>query len=667
MLKPENSAARFRTDINGLRAWAVVAVILYHFGVRGFSGGFVGVDIFFVISGFLMTGIVVKGLEQGRFSLLEFYLARARRIVPALLALCAVLLALGWFLLMPPDYLMLSTHAIASLLFLSNLKYWDEAGYFDLASHEKWLLHTWSLSVEWQFYLLLPLFLWAAWRLLPGRSVQAWSVFFAMLASFGASILATASHPSGAFFMLHTRAWEMLAGGLVFLLAPSLSLTPRQRRWLELAGFVLILGVVAVLDKNSAWPGWRAALPVAAAMMVLLANRTSPWTNSRPAQWLGDRSYSLYLWHWPVCVALVYAERQELPLAIAGGMLGTLLLGDLSYRWIENPTRRLLGRGKFVPDTAALLLVSMLVLIPALLVRQQDGISGRFAPALELAAAEAGNFNPHRAACHAYKGSTSPSCVYDGHGGLGGHDWKLIVVGDSHAGAIVSAVAQAQAGADAGDSSDAGVVQWTYTGCAFVPGMRRLASPANTEKDYRCNEFIAWATSRLDVLPANLPLLIVNRYPAATPARNEHILPAPMVSFSKVYASATAEFFADFASHITSSSCELARRRPVYLMRPLPEMEVDVPRIQSRRMAFGLAADISISMQQYREKNAWVWAAQDAARAQCGVHILDPLPYLCHAGRCYGSKDGRPLYHDDNHLSEFGNRLLLPMFAAIVR
>ena len=655
MLKPENSPSRFRTDINGLRAWAVVAVILYHFGVRGFSGGFVGVDIFFVISGFLMTGIVVKGLEQGRFSLIEFYLARARRILPALLALCAILLALGWLLLMPPDYQMLSTHAIASLLFLSNLKYWDEAGYFDLASHEKWLLHTWSLSVEWQFYLLLPLFLWAAWRLLPGKTVQAWSLFCGLLMSLAASMLVTASHPVSAFFMLHTRAWEMLAGGLVCMLAPRVSFTPQHRRWLETLGFLLILVSVAVFDKSTAWPGWRAMLPVAAAMMVLLANRVSLWSNSKPAQWLGDRSYSLYLWHWPVCVALVYAELQVLPLAIAGGMVFTLVLGDLSYRWIENPTRRLLGRGNSFQGTGALLLASILVLIPATLVREQEGVNGRFAPELELAAAEAHNANPRRAECHAHKGKESPSCVY------GGHDWKLIVAGDSHAGAIVSAVAQAQAGADAG------VVQWTYSGCAFVPGMRRLASPANTEKDYRCNEFIVWAKSRLDVLPGNLPLVIVNRYPAAAIARNEMTLPAPEVYFSKMYTSATPEFFTEFAHHITSSSCELAKRRPVYLVRPLPEMDVDVPRIQSRRMAFGLASDISISMQQYRERSAWVWAAQDAARAQCGVHILDPLPYLCRDGRCYGSKNGRPLYHDDNHLSEFGNKLLLPMFAEVFR
>ena len=126
-----------RRDINGLRAWAVVAVVFYHFQVPGFNGGFVGVDVFFVISGFLMTGIVVKGLEQARFSVVGFYIARARRIVPALLGLCAFLLSVGWFVLLPLDYQTLSTHVIASLGVISNFKFWDEAGYFDIASHEK--------------------------------------------------------------------------------------------------------------------------------------------------------------------------------------------------------------------------------------------------------------------------------------------------------------------------------------------------------------------------------------------------------------------------------------------------------------------------------------------------------------------------------------------------
>ncbi len=219
MTHPFTRATKFREDINGLRAWAVVIVILFHFGVPGFSGGFIGVDVFFVISGFLMTRIVIRGLENNKLSIIDFYMARARRIIPALLALCTVLLGLGWFVLVPPDYEKLGSHAVSSAAFVSNIKYWAETGYFDSASHEKWLLHTWSLSVEWQFYILLPVALWAVWRVKPGRSAQIWAIATCLLASLLASVLTTAHSPATAFFMLHTRAWEMLSGGLVFLLS----------------------------------------------------------------------------------------------------------------------------------------------------------------------------------------------------------------------------------------------------------------------------------------------------------------------------------------------------------------------------------------------------------------------------------------------------------------
>jgi len=178
-------AADFRADINGLRAVAVLAVVLYHFGVAGFSGGFVGVDVFFVISGYLMSRIILAPLAEQRFSVLRFYLARARRIFPALAVLGALLLAYGWFALSPMDYKLLAKHAGASLLFFSNQVYWKESGYFDADAHEKWLLHTWSLSVEWQFYLLYPLLIVAVHRLFrrPGGVAGALgAVFLASLA-----------------------------------------------------------------------------------------------------------------------------------------------------------------------------------------------------------------------------------------------------------------------------------------------------------------------------------------------------------------------------------------------------------------------------------------------------------------------------------------------------
>ena len=163
---------KFRKDINGLRAIAVVAVLLFHFNPSWMPGGFAGVDVFFVISGFLMTGIIFRGIEQENFSILKFYVARANRIIPALALLCLVLMIFGWFYLTPFDYRILGKHVASSIGFLSNVMYWREAGYFDAASLEKWLLHTWTLSVEWQFYILYPLILVAMRKFLSIKTMK---------------------------------------------------------------------------------------------------------------------------------------------------------------------------------------------------------------------------------------------------------------------------------------------------------------------------------------------------------------------------------------------------------------------------------------------------------------------------------------------------------------
>ena len=647
----------FRADINGLRAWAVVAVILYHFGVPGFRGGFVGVDVFFVISGFLMTSIIVPGLDNGSFHLGRFYLARARRIIPALAVLCAVLLALGWLVLMAPDYRQLGTHVVYSLSFLSNVEFWKEAGYFDAASHEKWLLHTWSLSVEWQFYLLLPLALWATWRAKPGRSGQTLVIAGGLLLSCGASIGLTATDPGASFFLLPTRAWEMLAGGLVFLLGQPTLLTPPGRRMLERGGLLLIVFPVAVFDQTSAWPGWRAMLPVSAAALVIAANGSSRMTGNRAAQWLGDRSYSLYLWHWPIYVGLCYLEMNTSALALCAALLLTLLFGHLSTLLVERPAKTWLSSTPW-RAAAAIALALFAVVLPGIGVWKMQGIAGRFSPAVEVAAAEAANVNVRREQCHVAKGATSPACIY------GGERARVMLVGDSHANTIVTALAAA------GMSGKAGVVQWTYSGCVFVPDMKMTpVFMAKMAQSYQCTEFNDWVQHQSNAAPAGMPVVIAGRYAAAASGADEEAGGArsPSVYFSTVYPTPAPAFLKEFSAHIVSTACQAAKQRPVYLLRPIPELGVHVPKMMSRRLSLGGNGEVSISMKDYMLRNGWIIAAQDQAHAACGVKILDPLPVLCHEGRCYGTQAGRALYSDDNHLSEFGNKLLVPMFAEVFR
>ncbi|MFC4931733.1 acyltransferase family protein [Massilia sp. GCM10023247] len=647
----------FRLDINGLRAWAVLAVVLYHFGVPGFAGGFVGVDVFFVISGYLMTGIVVRGLERGSFSLFDFYMARGRRIIPALAVLCLVLLVLGWFFLLPPDYRLLGSHTGYSLAFLSNIEYFREAGYFDSASHEKWLLHTWSLSVEWQFYMVLPIVLLAAWRLVPGRRMQLWVVAAGFAASFLGSVLVTRENPSAAFFLLHTRAWEMLGGGLVLLLGQAVSLDERSRRWIERTGLLLILVSVAVFDKDAAWPGYLALLPVAASMMVVFANNSSVFTGNRVAQWLGERSYSLYLWHWPVCVALVYGELQHEPLAIAGGLLLTLILGHLSYAIVERHGKTVLGQGNW--RAAGMLAAAVLLALgPALAVWRAGGVDGRFSPAVELAAAEAGNYHPRRSRCHTTLGSVSPACHY----GAGGRERTALLVGDSHASVLVSALARSATAARAG------VVQLSYSGCPYLPGMKmRDEVLAKLPRTYQCTAFNDWVRAQIAGAPADTPVVIAGRYASLVLGHNEasdRVVPAAY--FTTEHETLTPAVVKEFARQIVSTACEAAKGgRPVYLVRPIPEMGRHVPKLASRRMSLGMGGEVSVARADYMRRNGWVWAAQDQAARQCGVKVIDPTAYLCRGGRCYGTLQGRPVYFDDDHLSEAGNALIAPLFGQV--
>jgi peptidoglycan/LPS O-acetylase OafA/YrhL len=241
---------QFRKSINALRALAVLSVVLFHFKVPGFEGGFAGVDVFFVISGFLMTGIIVNGVQQQNFFLLGFYASRARRIIPALLVLCVTLLVFG-YLYLPLDDLRETIRTIkSSLLFSSNFSFAESGNYFAAPLHENWLLHTWSLSVEWQFYLLYPVLIMGLHKCFGADKTRFALVALALI-SLLASIVVTRVNPTFAFYMLPARAWEMIAGGLVFLFPLRLS----QRGGAICEGFGLAIAV-SVLGFSAAdlWP-----------------------------------------------------------------------------------------------------------------------------------------------------------------------------------------------------------------------------------------------------------------------------------------------------------------------------------------------------------------------------------------------------------------------------
>ncbi|PTX10675.1 peptidoglycan/LPS O-acetylase OafA/YrhL [Pontibacter mucosus] len=330
---PKNS---FRYDINALRAIAVLGVLFFHYKVPYLEGGFTGVDIFFVISGYLMTRIILGSIGRDEFSYKDYIVKRLNRIVPALLFLVIVLTIVGFFVYLPEDYRLNQRNAAASLLFYSNILYWQSADYFAPSSDTNILLHTWSLSVEWQFYLLYPIALIILKRLL--KKQKTFVVFFtgSTLVILIASIIYSNYNPTSSFYLLPTRSWEMLAGG-VALFSERVLKSHISRKVTAIVGYLLILVSLLVLDPSMVWPGVYTIIPVLATFLVIVANYSDfRIIRHESVQFIGRISYSLYLWHWPIYVIALYFGVEA---GWISGFLLTLIsfvLGYVSYTYIES-------------------------------------------------------------------------------------------------------------------------------------------------------------------------------------------------------------------------------------------------------------------------------------------------------------------------------------------
>ena len=456
----------YRPDIDGLRAFAVLAVVGFHAFPGLFPGGFVGVDIFFVISGYLITGIILKGREQGDFSYLDFYARRIRRIFPTLLLVLAATLVAGYFLLLADEYKQLAGHQIAGTLFYANWAFWREAGYFDVSAELKPLLHLWSLGVEEQFYLLWPLLL----ALLLRWPRQLGGAILALLIlSFAANLAGLQQYPSATFFLPHSRFWELLAGAWLASRPPLPGVLRAGLAWLGLA---LLLAGVFLLDRDMAFPGYAALLPVlGAAGLTAAGPGTAPnrLLGRQPWVFLGLISYPLYLWHWPLLSfprILTGGEPDwELRLAV---VLLAVLLAWLSYRYWErwlrfHPWRRL---------PLALLGAGLLLALAALYVKHEDGIAGRAGFAREAQQM----FAPTRwetKGCKARFGIQEGHCL-----ALAPEAEKLVfLLGDSHA----RALAQGFPALARNQDTPLGWVSLGQSGCLPFKGLQRLDRGENKE------------------------------------------------------------------------------------------------------------------------------------------------------------------------------------------
>jgi peptidoglycan/LPS O-acetylase OafA/YrhL len=332
---------KYRSDIDGLRAFAVLSVVLYHAFPKVVGGGYVGVDVFFVISGFLISKILFAEITEHRFSFTTFYARRIRRIFPALAICLAAVLAYGFVSLLPSELAQLGKHVFFGAGFLSNIVLWSESGYFDSAASLKPLLHLWSLGIEEQFYILWPALLWIAFRM-KAKIGRLLALLF--LASFAINVALSMTNISDDFYLPISRFWEFLAGAGLAWWRP-IDLTSYVRSWISFAGLAALLTSAALFTPGLSFPGWPALLPVAGALAVIAAGREATVNRivfSNPAVvFVGLISYPLYLWHWPLIsyAHVIRMGKAPTPLMALGLVAASFLLAWATYRFIEYPVR----------------------------------------------------------------------------------------------------------------------------------------------------------------------------------------------------------------------------------------------------------------------------------------------------------------------------------------
>lgn len=616
---------KFRDDINFLRAIAVLLVVLYHFSVPGFSAGYIGVDIFFVISGYLMTGMILTAGPN--FSYIGFCLSRARRIMPALIFLCLCLLLYGWFEFSPSKYSSAALHAVGSLLFYSNFIYWGESGYFDVASHGKWLLHTWSLSVEWQFYLVYPLLIAFATRLIGLKYVKYFLASLCVL-SFFLCLYLSKSDQSAAFYLLPTRAWEMLVGGMAFYWS-----TTRSGAFVKLGALLGLLGFSFFMGQITNWPGISTLFPVSMAFLFISFSQSKiSFSGGRLFGFIGNVSYSFYLWHWPFSV-LAFGMGWGYKIS---AMLIAFAISCFSYYFVERAFR--VNKALFPIAVAALIVLAS----AASYVFFQNGVPTRASTNVVKIDKERNNKNPRSVKCNVYpkKTDTFPGCIYGGDG----KRVALVVVGDSHSNAIVTAVAEAFGPASGG------VLFMGADGC-------RPLIPWHSDYFQDCAAYNQRVIDRLNETYLNVPVLVISRTTSA-------MMGVPPGYVGGV-SSTDAGFVDMYLSSYKNALCGLAKSRKVYVLGQIPEMPGNVPDLLIQSIKADTSRDIYSTSSDYMYRHSRLLSMLESAVEDCGVAYLDVLPYMCEDGKCSGTYRGLPIYYDDTHLTEYGNRKLVPLFKKV--
>jgi peptidoglycan/LPS O-acetylase OafA/YrhL len=651
MLSPVKSQS-YRPDVDGLRAIAILSVLFFHAGL-GCPGGYVGVDVFFVISGYLISSLILKEFQAGKFSLVNFWERRVRRIFPALAVMVGVTLIAGWFLLLPEHLEKLGNSAIAQALLAANIYFWRTTNYFGGANDEKPLLHTWSLAVEEQFYMFFPLILVFLLRRAEFRRPQVLvaTLLVGLVVSLGVAVWGVKHQPYATFFLLPTRAWELTCGALVAVLpATAMPMSRRVREGASWLGFAAICLPVCLYDDNTPFPGLAALPPCFGTALLIWANATGlrladdgqPSTlqrllSVRPIVFIGLISYSLYLWHWPVMAFSSYWKTAPFALGLRWGFVGvSFALAVLSWRYIETPFRQKTVCGSRRKIFGFSVASTMLVCVAGFCFTFFHGIPERLPKA---ARAIFDDFVARQVQAKANLPSANPTKTADiinntlprlG-GGNASAPPQFLVWGDSHANVALPAF-------------DSWGKQNQISGCSAV----FFSTPPLVDEAYRLKDE---AKDAGEIGVAVVAYVKRNKIPYTF-----------LVAYWSLYESGVGKARLVASLNRTIQALEAVGTK-VCVVQDVPTHQTDAMRVLMRNYIFhtkGWDASVCSEME-HREKNAAVYELAATSRSAL---FLDPAPLMLdtNSHRYRMTMNGMPLYFDKNHLSEYGAlKVMLPM------
>lgn len=641
----------YRPEIDGLRAIAVLSVVLYHYGAP-IQGGFTGVDVFFVISGFLIGGILLREHRAtGRIDIFAFYIRRFRRLAPAFFAMLFVTMAIGWMILLPFEYREFAKSAIATTVYLSNVLFFRSAGYFDTASEEKPLLHTWSLAVEEQFYIVLPLlFLGLAWA---RRSFLATLVLL-WITSLLACVSLTPSYPTAAFFLFPFRAWELLSGVLLAIFFAERSSAPTLHASVSLIGLLSIGLGFLIIPAGAYFPGYFALLPVVGTVLLLLNGNANNVVNTalsgKLATFFGRISYSLYLWHWPILVLALYLRGDELGLfELSLWLLISILIATLSWRYIETPVRQntLINGRKIFLGTAAL---SVLALAVSGMIFKRDGIVTRFSDEAQIHINATADFLQDWSRCYIAENGTLEGIELCPIGPEG--DPEILVWGDSHVRAMREGLDLASL-----EAKVPGVIIWR-AGCAPFFGIEKEETAATPSQNAECGVSNQQIEAAIAEMPGLKRVLLIGRWSyywtgtgTGLDQHNKIRVWAPEHPENEQADALT------FAADATVTKLN-ALGLNIYVMQQPPEIADYDSRISARSLALkdqplarieraNPTIPVPITEARQTEPNR-VW---EMLETQEKLQLISIWDELCDDGLCSAVHENVGQYFDNNHLT----------------